>query len=210
LGWVIDTGLDRGNFLGVVEAVKEETSPGLSPPEGKGSMRLYYEKSPNQIMSGPSINIPGTPKFNPQAETSNFTSLTANSANNVFVIYQDVRMKPNVNYTLSFKIKGQGASGAFAGLWVRGYVENKNAKVTATTSRGGVTVQGKYLSQNITLPVPFTPGRGWSEIKKDFKVTFGEEQLNTEPINTARIFFYVPLATPSGELFIDDVSLVEK
>lgn len=216
--WEIDTGASRGNFYGMISTVTEEDVPGLQPPGGTSSLRAWYATPVNEIMKNPSITYPGLPKYNPAGEGGWISDYTGYSPSNVFVIRQRIQNTTKANrpfqadttYTLSFKVKGSGATGALAVIWCRGERKREDATVKAVNDRGGVVIQQDFL-ENRAVPVRFTPGSKWTEVKKDVKVTFKTPELNAkDTVRYADVLFYLPLSNGSGDVFIDDVELIAK
>lgn len=79
------------------------------------------------------------------------------------------RLKMNTNYTISFKVKGKFGDGlAFIG-WT-GFKKLSEGSVSLRVN-GAAEVRRNEVEENNFEVIRFSSGAGWTEVKKDFKVT---------------------------------------
>lgn len=212
-GWEVQNGGESGNLYGVIETVKAASLPNKpAPPVGESAVRIGYSTSPNKVMKAQFPAFGGTPNFKPTPETT-FPQWMASGPSNTMGITQTgrLRLKPGKNYTLSFKARGNGASNATASVQWTATAQLGEDKVVGTTGRGGVQLQRNAVTESGNASVTFSPGSAWSDVKKDFKVTFKSDDLNKLPNTTEASVYFVTMLTPgTGELLLDDVQIVEK
>ncbi|MCX7868598.1 MAG: VCBS repeat-containing protein, partial [Terrimicrobiaceae bacterium] len=205
-GWEVDFGLERGNFLAYANVVKDSEDPNLQPAEGKAAAKFGYSPSHNRVMPPPSYYSPGFGTFNPEQAS------LSDAPARVFSIRQAGRFRLNngSSYTFSMKSRGRAADGTVVIRYV-GERELAPERITRG-DRDAVTRQRQTAREEKRETVKFSPGPAWTTTTKDFRVTFANKDLNPNDLkqtNTAelQITFTVP---PGGELFLDDVSLMEK
>lgn len=211
-GWDVDYGLKRGNFYGYVSVVNGTEDPNAQPAEGKSVLKAGYVVPGKQIMPVPSVYLPAFPGFEMKEPkfTSTAEELLQNAPARFFMLRQlgRFRLKMNANYTLSFKVKGKFGDGlAFIG-WT-GFKKLSEERVTQG-DRGSAEVKKNEVEENNFEVIRFSAGAGWTEVKKDFKVTLKDKELQTLKEATTsllQISFSLP---PGGEAYFDDVKIVER
>lgn len=210
-GWDVDYGLKRGNFYGYMSVVKEEDA-NAQPTDGKAALKAGYMPSPNKIMPQPATFTPGFPNFAVKEPNFNGTAEDVMNAApaRYFIMRQSgrFRLKMNTNYTLSFKVKGRASDGvAFIG-W-SGFKKLSEAKQTVG-DRGSVTTQRNEAREEQFESVRFSPGPQWSEVKKDFKVTLRNRDLQDLKEATSSLLDVSFSLPPGAEVYFDDFKLIER
>lgn len=213
-GWDVDYGLKRGNFYGMVSVVKAEEDANAQPAEGKSALKVGYAAPANKVMPVPSTYTPAFPGFELKAPRFSGTAeeILQNAPARYFMLRQlgRFRLKVGGNYTLSFKVKGRLADGlAFIG-W-SGTKKLSEERITQG-DRGSQEVQRNEVNEEAFETIRFSAGTGWTEVKKDFKVTFKEKELQTLKEATTsllQISFSVPPGA-GGEAYFDDVKIIER
>ncbi|MEO6848334.1 MAG: VCBS repeat-containing protein [Chthoniobacterales bacterium] len=223
--WDVDYGLKRGNFYGVAEVVNAADDKTLNPPEGKSALRLGYIKSPNTIIKAPygvvaplksySVvkKLPTHGELPSNGTPDGGGEFLANSPSNVYLVDQggDRRLilKPGYNYTLSFRVKGTKARSCIARVLYYGEKKLGESKFEHL-DRGGKLTKNE-AKEWTALELPFSPGTGWSELKLDFNVKFNSRPLSEMKATTlVMVEFFIELEPEFGEVFLDDVKLIEK
>jgi hypothetical protein len=204
-GWDVDFGLNRGNFLAYVTVVKVADNASLEPAEGKAALQIAYAPSHNKVIPPPSSYLPAFPNFLP-----NRGGNLAGAPARYFQIRQSdrSRLKVGSSYVFSMKIRGRASEGQVL-LGYTGSKEIGQAKVTRG-ERDSAVVQRNVAREEKEEKVTFTPGATWTEVRKEFKVTFGDRDLADLP-ETSNTFVQINFSLPpGGELFIDDVKINEK
>jgi hypothetical protein len=204
-GWEVDYGLERGNFLGYTTVVKNTEDPQLQPPEGISAFRASYYPSHNKIMPPPSFYSGAFGAFNPVSADS-----LRDAPARFFQIRQAgrFRLKVGKTYTLSFKTRGR-ASDCVAVLHYVGEKEVGQERITRG-DRDSVVRQTNRAREEKRETMTFSPGAAWTAASKDIRVQFSNRELSDlEQTNTAslEIGFTIP---QGGELYLDEVSLIEK
>ncbi len=211
-GWDVDYGLDRGNYLAYVTVVKDADDANLAPADGKAALKVGYAPSHNQVMPPPSNYLPAMGQFSldriPTGGTS--TSILTNAPARYFMLRQSgrVRFKVGSSYTFSMKVRGRCSDGQ-VGIAYTGVKQVGEQRVTRG-GRGSVTVQRNEAREEKQEVIKFSAGPAWTEIKKDFRVTFSNRDLSDLKDTTGsalQISFSLPA---DAELFIDDVKIIEK
>lgn len=220
-GWDFDFGLNRGNFYGQTTIVKAEELPTLTPPEGKAAVRMGYVKSPNKIIPPPYGIIRGTlPGFNLQDPTGDRSASQIGQTGppNLFILQQTgrLRFEPGKTYELSFRVKGAGATNCFARVVYRGFKRLGEDRITRG-ERGSAVVERAEANEINSDDVRFSPSASWSEVKKDFRVSFKDRNLaDLKTTTSAALQFFCEINPPrgpqdgGGEVFIDDVRIAPK
>ncbi len=211
-GWSVDYGLKRGNFYGYVTVVKAEDDKDAQPADGKAVLKAGYMPSPNKIMAPPRTFTQGFGKWSADSvgfQTSQ-TSLDASAPARFFLLRQDGRSRLNFGkkYTLSFKVKGRFNDGKAVIGWV-GYKKLSEARVKSTGDRGAASIQRNEAREEASESVKFSSGAGWVEVKKDFRATLKNKDLQDLKTVTAdlNIAFSIP---EGGVAYFDDVKIIEQ
>ncbi len=211
-GWDVDYGLDRGNYLAYVTVVKDTEDPKLEPADGKGAVKIAYAPSHNQVMPPPSNYLPamGTFSLDRVAVSGTSAGILVNGPARYFMLRQAgrVRFKVGANYSFSMKVRGRCSDGQ-VGIAYSGTKQLGEERVTRG-GRDSVSVQRNEAREEKQEVIKFSAGPAWTEVKKDFRVTFSNRDLSDLKDTTAsalQISFSLPT---DGELFIDDVKIIEK
>ena len=118
------------------------------------------------------------------------------------------RLKLNGNYTLTFKVKGKFSDGeAYIG-WT-GYKKLSEARVTLG-DRDSANVRRNEVREENGEAVKFSGGTGWMEVRKDFKVTLQNRELQDLKETEAALLDITFTVPPDGAAYFDDVKLVER
>lgn len=211
-GWDVDYGLKRGNFYGYISVVKAEEDPNAQPAEGKSVLKVGYVAPANKIMPVPSVYTPAFPGFEIKEPKFSLTAeeLLQNAPARYFMLRQLGRFRLGVgkNYTVSFKVKGKFSDGiAFIG-WT-GTKKLSEERVTQG-ERGSQEVHKNEANEDGFEVIRFSAGAGWTEVKKDFKVTFKEKELQSLKEATTSLL-QISFSMPSGgEAYFDDVKVIER
>jgi len=211
-GWDVDYGLERGNYLAYVTVVKDTEDPKLAPADGKAAVKIGYAPSHNQVMPAPSSYLPGMGQFTLDRVAVGGTSLAimVNAPARYFMLRQSgrVRFKVGSTYTFSMKVRGRSSDGQ-VGIAYSGNKQLGEQRVTRG-GRDSVTVQRNEAREEKQEVIKFSAGPAWTEVKKDFRVTFSNRDLSDLKDTTGsalQISFSLPA---DAELFIDDVKIIEK
>lgn len=211
-GWDVDYGLNRGNFLATVTVVKEDEDPNLLPAEGKSALKIGYGASHNKILPAPANYLPALDNFRLEKVSIGGSSeaILANAPARYFMLRQAgrFRLKVGASYTFSMKVRGRASEGK-VGIAYEGQKQLGEERVIKG-ERNSATVQRNIAREENEENMTFNPGPSWTEVKRDFRVSFKDRNLSdlTQTTGTAlQISFTLP---QGGELYIDDVSLVER
>ena len=118
------------------------------------------------------------------------------------------RLENNASYTISFKVKGKFGDGlAFIG-W-SGLKKLSEDRVTQG-DRGAQEVKKNEVTEDNFEAIRFAAGSGWTEVKKDFKVSFKEKELQTLKEATTSLLQISLSIPPGGEAYFDDVKIIKK
>jgi hypothetical protein len=207
-GWDANYGLDRGNFYGFFSVVKAEDDKNAAPFEGKAVLKASYMPSPNTIMPKPTTYTGAFLGWNPAGGVVRAGSLQSAPAK-VFSLRQAdrIRLKPNANYTLSFRVKGNPSDGQAAIQWSARKKLSED-RVTAG-DRGSAQVQRNEAFEENAEELKFSGGAGWVEVKKDFKAVLRNRDLQDVKDMTANLslLFTVP---EGGAVYFDDFKVIER
>jgi hypothetical protein len=211
-GWDVDYGFGRGNFLAYVTVVRDSEDPKLEPAEGKAALKIGYSPSHNLLMPPPSNYLPATGelKLSQIPILKESSEILRNAPARYFMLRQDgrARFKVGASYTFSMKVRGRCSEGQ-VGIAYSGRKQIGEERVTRG-ERDSVTVQRDEEKDKNQEVFAFSAGPAWTEIKKDFRVTFSNRELSDLKETTSsavQISFTLP---PDAELFIDDVKIIEK
>ncbi len=211
-GWDVDYGLKRGNFYGYVSVVKAEEDANAQPADGKSALKVGYVAPSNKIMPVPTVYSPAFPGF--ELKEPNFRStaeeILQNAPARYFMLRQlgRFRLENNASYTISFKVKGKFGDGlAFIG-W-SGLKKLSEDRVTQG-DRGAQEVKKNEVTEDNFEAIRFAAGAGWTEVKKDFKVSFKEKELQTLKEATTSLLQISLSIPPGGEAYFDDVKIIKK
>ncbi len=211
-GWDVDYGLDRGNYLAYVTVVKDTEDPKLEPADGKAAVKIGYAPNHNLVMPPPSNYLPAMGQFSLDRVpvSGNSSGILVNAPARYFMLRQAgrVRFKVGTTYSFSMKVRGKSSDGQ-VGIAYAGIKQLGEQRVTRG-GRDSVTVQRNEAREEKQEVIKFSAGPAWTEIKKDFRVSFSNRDLNDLKDTTGsalQISFSLPT---DGELFIDDVKIIEK
>jgi hypothetical protein len=204
-GWDVDIGVGRGNFLAQMSVVKQTENENLQPAEGKAALLVNYDPSPNKIIPAPSTYLPALANWMP-TRAGNMDNAPARA----FQLRQAdrARLKVGTSYVFSMKVRGRASDGQVL-IGYTGSKEIGEAKVTQG-GRDSATVQRNIAREERDEKLTFNPGANWTEVRKEFKIGFSNRDLSDlkETSSTVvQINFTLP---QGGELYIDDVKLIEK
>lgn len=212
-GWDVDYGLNRGNFYAYVSVVKAAEDANAQPAEGQAALKAGYMASPNKIMPAPSVFTTAFPKFqpgNPVFTSQSASEIYQNGPARFFAMRQvgRFRLKTNVNYTLTFKVKGRVSDGIVIIGWT-GTKKLSESKVTQG-DRGSAQVKKNEAHQEGHEMIRFSAGPQWAEVKKDFKVSFSDKDLKDLTEATTSLLDVSFSLPQGGEVYFDDFKIVER
>ena len=211
-GWDVDYGLKRGNFYGYVTVVKEADDKTAQPAEGLGGLKAGYLPSPNKYMPAPANFTPAFPGFDLKLPNFGGTSeqVLSGAPARYFMLRQvgRFRLKTNINYTLTFKVKGRANDGAVFIGWT-GFKKLSEAKVVKG-ERGSAIVQTNEAREEQFETIRFSAGPQWAEVKKDFRVVFENKELQDLKEATTSLLQLSFTVPPGGDVYFDEVKLVER
>lgn len=224
-GWDVDFGLGRGNFYGYVNVVANEptetttTKPpadmavekGLTAPAGEKALKFGYFPNTNQIIRTPLVYTGQmADEWNPKQNT--WSWLQAAPANAFgMTTTGNFRLVPGKTYVLTFKAKGKNVSSAKFGLSYLSVLKLGEKQVERVGDRvtGAVKVVENEIREDRRDEFEFKPGGNWTPFTKEFKVQFRDPRLNEKP-TSGRMEMMTILTPGTGELYLDDVQLIEK
>lgn len=205
-GWEVDYGLERGNFLAYCNVVRVADDPNLQPAEGQGAVKFGYQPSHNRLMPAPSFYSPGFGNFNPEGGS------LLDAPARAFRLRQAGRFRFNNGATYTFSMKSRGrASDAVVVIRYVGEREVAPERIQRG-DRDAVVRQRQVTREEKTETIRFSPGSSWTTTSRDFRVSFSNRDLNPNDLkqtNTAEISITFTLP-PGAELFLDDISIIEK
>lgn len=204
-GWEIGANLSKGNFLATINVV--DAAEGETFPDGKKALRISYAPSINQIIKTPfqwGRDITGGTNDEP---------VNPGSIPNTYLLTQrDLRLENGATYTLSFRVRGQGATRGRGAMITRASRKMKEDEVIRG-ARGSAQVIRGTVDEQKQHGFTFNVSGGWMEVKREFRVTFDNPVLNdTAAVKTAsgslEIMFTV--APPNGEILFDNFKLEKR
>jgi len=176
--WIVDYGLNRGNFYCVPEVLTaaEDESGGVGA--GKSYLRLSYKPLSNLVM--PQI----TEGMYPRATDPDFSasemftywarSTLGNPARTFRIDQQRINPMYGKRYVLTFKYKGNFTDGA-AGI-SRGDVRVR--AFVAANRRGGGTQRD--VVDDVNFRIPITASTTWREVKREFMVVSSLKEIKDQ------------------------------
>lgn len=209
-GWLVDTGIERGNFYCAATCFTEEDEPKIAPPEGKSCLKIGYFTTQNKVLKAPSLVLPGNANIQ-SLWSSNLEFDTVKMPSNVFVLRKALPdLKVGTAYTLSFKAKGVSATAVKWTLGWRGYKkiapdkiergDRGSAKITAFEARE---------DKEVTGPIPMSST--WAVVDKTFTVEkFRDKNLGDLVKASAVLEIRGTLNPNVGAVYLDDFVLMEK
>jgi len=212
-GWDVDYGERRGNFFGYVSVVKAADDKNAAPADGAACLKASYLPSLNKIMPAPSTYTAAFGKFDlkkPIFTAAGAAEVLSDAPARFFMIRQlgRFRLGMNKNYTLSFKVKGRAGDGQAIIGW-NGYRKLSEAKVTRG-ERGSEEVAENKSEDNAFETVKFSGGAGWTEVRKDFRVSLKDPELKDLKEATTSLL-EISFSLGAGDaLYIDDIKITEK
>jgi FG-GAP repeat len=211
-GWDCDYGIDRGNFFGFISVVKAEDDPESKPPEGKACLKAGYIRSSNKIMPTPTQYSPGVgnkwkhfvwdaPGLVRREAPANFFTLTQAGRSPI---------KTGTTYIFSMKVKGNKVDDGTVDICYEGYKKLSESKIERG-ERDSAVVKTNEAKERKVESIPFSAGPQWTEVKKEFTLKFENKDLAdlTQVTNWSTMIGFT-LGAGSGNLFIDDVKIIEK
>lgn len=220
-GWDINYGLQRGNFYAYAMTVTAADDPKALPPEGKAALRIGYQPSMNKIMSAPAASqYSGAldPRFSREKPNTRSTDesevMLRGGPSNIFMLRQhSIPLKNGVSYTLSFKVKGSGLS---QGQVLVGW-SGTLPRATPTPGQNDrdrdrdARDETEKNSEEGSMTATFSAGSNWSEVKKDFKISFSDRRFNDpKTIISGSLEINFLLQPTSGEVYFDDIAITPK
>jgi len=218
-GWDADFGIRRGNFNAYITTVSTAEDENLAPPAGSKAVKFAYLPHQNQIIKTPLTYAGAIAEGwamdrlgNFAHENHTFVMLNVNAPANVFALRQSGRLKltPGKTYVVSLKIKGKNVTSARAIVDYYSVlslgeqrVEQGDRSAVRILDRNEVR-EGK--SENIDLK----PGASWTTVTKEIKIGFNDKRLNDKDAGRTALTIVAMLTPGTGEMYIDDVQVVEK
>jgi hypothetical protein len=211
-GWDVDFGANRGNFFGYASLVKAAEDPGAQPVEGESCLKVGYVPSQNKIMPAPTVFTPAFPGFDLKEPVFGGTSSTilTYAPARYFMLRQfdRFRLKLNTGYVLSFRVKGRIADARAVVAW-SGFKKLSDEKVVQG-ERGSAEIKRNEVEEKASEEIKFSPGPIWNEVRKEFRVTLKDKQLQ-DLKDTTHALLEISFSIPSGgEAYFDDVKIVER
>lgn len=214
-GWECDFGITRGNFYGFFSVVKDTDDANAVPPEGKACLLAGYSPSPNKVMPVPAQYSPPFPTWKPAS--GKVMSVVDGAPANYFSMVQTGRspLVPKKTYIFSMKVKGSKVLNAAANIAFTGTKKLSEDKIERG-DRGSATVRKNEAREEQNELITFSPGPQWTEVRKEFTLRFADKDLANATFDgkdatmvwSTTIGF--TLSPGSGNLYIDDVKIVEK
>lgn len=210
-GWDVDYGMTKGNYFGYITAVSLDEDPQLAPPEGKKALKFAYLPNSNQVIRSPLTYLPALTATAWSSKSPGMPHITINGPANYFAIRQDSRLKftPEKSYVLTFKTKGKNVSDAKVEITYNGIKKMGEMKVERGDRGAATAVDRNEIREIRSENIPFSPGGSWTQVTKEFKVLFANKELNDQPAG-GYIIIAGALAPGTGELWLDDVQVMEK
>ena len=211
-GWESDFGIDRGNFYGFVSVVKATDDAEATPPEGNACLKAGYETSPNKFLPVPTQYSPAFATWK-ATDAKSLPPLNGSPAN-YFQIKQDGRspLKTKQAYVFSMKVKGNKVSNAAVCIKYMATKKLSEDRVERG-DRGSATVKKNEVKEDKSELITFNPGSTWTEVRKEFTVKFDSKDLaDLDKVTnwSTTIAFSLSPGQDSGNLYIDDVKVIEK
>ena len=225
--WEGAFGYTQGNFYGTYNVVTPEEDPEAAQATGKRVFKFFYSPSQNKIVRRqPFVTSPPTPMdniqpwagFHPNAAYQYWGAPVGGGAasynSNVAILRQQLpwnAVKPNVRYTLSFRVKGRNVRDAHAVVYFAGWlIRNVEASKVAGESPDNRVCEA--LGQNFDI----SAGPTWNLISKQITFRFKNADLN-QPDKWSKagskiefltmIGINGTVASEDGAFYIDDVKL---
>lgn len=219
-GWTFDAGAAKGNLYAFVASVDASQDGAAAPADGSRCLKAGYFPSPNRILKKPVLAIlPATPA-KPEVIEVLFGRFRARSASIVnaetgthhFVLGTEIKtaLRPGADYVLSFKIKGRGVREGTWALDYAGMRENAPARIDRG-ERGAATISHDVAREIVQESGTLTPGPGWTEVTRTFRVRFRDDRLNAlKTTSHAALQLRFTLEPYESVLYLDEVRLIER
>lgn len=217
-GWQADPGTDRGNAYITVSCVKASEDAKALPPEGQQCLWVGYSPSPNTVFNIPHLLLPylkpddtpgseGKPAY--FAGSPEFAGAQA-PTNTVIIRKSLPKLKQGGEYSLSFKIKGNGVTNATWSVAWMGQKKVADEKVERTGDRGYKVTRFEAREEgNATASLAVSDV--WAAISRSLRVEkFKNKDLQDLTELSAVLEFRATLTPNTGNLYLDDVQLMEK
>lgn len=209
-GWECDSGLTRGNFYGFFSVVKATDDPEAKPVEGNACLKAGYVPSPNKIMPAPTQYSPAFSTWKPPTP-KDLPPLKGSPAN-FFQMVQTGRtpLKTKQTYVFSMKVKGTKVGEAGLSIDYSGLKKLSEDKIERG-DRGSATIKKNEAEEKNNELIKFNVGPQWSEVKKEFTVKFSNKDLSDlAQVTSWSTTIAFTLGAGTGNLYIDDVKIIEK
>ena len=216
--WMTTFGHKRGNLNAYATVITAQEDPEAASPTSRQVLKFGYHPILNKVIRKPALFIPGSDNafVMPSSYFINKTTVFAERLgwdmpdSNIAILRQNINaglLKPNTNYTLSFKVKGRGvkngqASFVFAGWLIRDSGKGSTPENTATET----------MMQEVSFGVTST----WTTVSKQMNFKFQKAELN-DPAKWSQgnsqleyrgiLDIRAPISVDTGALYIDDVQL---
>ena len=113
-------------------------------------------------------------------------------------------------YIFSMKVKGSKVDEGTVDIYYRGYKKLSEAKIERG-DRGSANVRRNEAIQDKVELIPFSAGPQWTEVKKEFTLKFENKDLaDIAQVTEWGTKISWTLSPASGNLYIDEVKIIEK
>lgn len=187
--WAVNFGYRQGNFYGYYCVVSPTEDPEAAQTTGGHALKFGYNSVQNKIIPYFKFFFPGVsrtdidiaPKvgFSTDGISPIWVGVGASAAevdSNVSILRQTTSpdaILPDVTYTLSFKVKGNGVKDGHASIFFGGWLIRDLAAAKAETGRPDNRAC-EALSQDFN----FSVGPSWTTVSKQIKFHFTQAELN--------------------------------
>jgi len=231
--WTANFGYGRGNFNGYYSVVTPEEDPGAAPTTSKQVFKFGYNPVLNKVIRKPPTLVPGYPPLSgtfpiAQAGFGNnaplfWGDLMAKAGgdwldSNIAVLRQNIDsgvLKPNTNYTLSFKVKGRGVKSGHAAFVFGGWLIRDLAKVSkSAVAPDNLIAEATQQEWNFNV----TPT--WTTVSKSVSFKFPKEKDLNDPAKWSKtdsrieyrgmVDIRAVVDIDQGTFYIDDVRLTSQ
>lgn len=224
--WSTSFGYTAGNIYGYCTVVTPMEDPAAGPTNGNHVLKFGYPPVPNKIIRKPPMILAGTDSgfgllnvgFNdntPAFKIGGARYTGWHSDSNAAIMDQFIDkgvLKPNTNYLLSFKVKGNGVKMGRAAFLFGGWLIRDVSKAT-----GARVIPGNLCMEGLQQTLDFNVTKEWTVVSKALNFKFKKENdLNVPEIwsnSKSRIEYrgYLGIRAAvnvdDGVFYIDDVRL---
>jgi hypothetical protein len=119
-------------------------------------------------------------------------------------------IKMGTTYVFSMKVKGNKVDDGTVDICYEGYKQLSESKIERG-DRNTAKITRNEARQVKIESIPFSAGPQWTEVKKEFTLKFDNKDLTdlTQATNWTTMIGFT-LGAGSGNLYIDDVKIIEK